>query len=92
MFKSYLLKKPIGLDLYYGKAGHSVNLIGYKKIMEGDSVLVDMSQKEWVKFEKGNPLIGATAWITKDSNSANLGTTRVWLYYYRKLVEFNENI
>ncbi len=73
MFKSYLLKKPIGLDLYYGKAGHSVNLIGYKKIMEGDSVLVDMSQKEWVKFEKGNPLIGATAWITKDSNSANWG-------------------
>lgn len=71
--KANLLKAPICLDVFLKDWGHSVVLAGYKKIKEGDRIQIHMPQEQWIEIEPGNPLIGSTAWLIRNSMGNDWG-------------------
>lgn len=64
--KKELFKAPLAFGL--SSWWHCLVLTGYKTIQEGDSIYVETSSKrEWITIGSGNPLIGTTAWLIKNS-------------------------
>lgn len=64
---------PISGGLY--DWAHAMTLVGYKVVEEGDKFYYrDLSLKRyWITIEAGNPLIGKTVWIFKNSWSSRFG-------------------
>lgn len=64
---------PISGGLY--DWAHAMTLVGYKVVEEGDKFYYrDLNLKRyWITIEAGNPLIGKTVWIFKNSWSSRFG-------------------
>lgn len=68
--KGLVHKAPLALSV--ASWGHAVTLVGYKVLEVGDRFYVKATSgeteiREWITIEEGNPFIGATAWIVKNS-------------------------
>jgi uncharacterized repeat protein (TIGR02543 family) len=64
--KGLVLKGPVSLAI--SSWGHAIGLVGYKTIQEGDRIYIQNSGDErWVDIPEGDPLIGRTAWLIKNS-------------------------
>lgn len=68
--KSLVHKAPLALSV--ASWGHAVTLVGYKVLEAGDRFYVKATSgetaiREWITIEEGDPLIGSTAWIVKNS-------------------------
>jgi uncharacterized protein (TIGR02145 family) len=64
--KKLLIRGPVSLAI--ASWNHAVTLVGYKTIQEGDPVYQKTDSKdEWITIPPGDPLIGQTSWLIKNS-------------------------
>jgi uncharacterized protein (TIGR02145 family) len=64
--KKLLLGRPVALSI--GSWYHAVTLVGYKMLREGDRIYEkEESNDKWFEIGPGDPLIGQTAWLVKNS-------------------------
>jgi len=70
--KKLLLSGPVALSI--ASWNHAVALVGYKIIREGDEIYVKAETRdEWFTIGPGDPLIGQTAWLVKNSYGSYFG-------------------
>ncbi len=70
--KKLLLSGPVALSI--ASWNHAVTLVGYKIIKEGDKIYEkEESNDKWFIISPGDPLIGQTAWLVKNSYGPYFG-------------------
>ncbi len=70
--KKLLLSGPVALSI--ASWNHAVTLVGYKIIKEGDKIYEkEESNDKWFTVSPGDPLIGQTAWLIKNSYGPYFG-------------------
>jgi len=64
--KKLLIKGPVSISI--AAWNHAVTLVGYRIIREGDLIYWKTDLKdEWISIPAGDPLIGQTSWLIKNS-------------------------
>jgi hypothetical protein len=78
--KSIIEHGPLKATSYTWFAGqnsietaHAITLLGFGQINEGDTIHVNTGMEPDIIVEAGNPFIGATYWICKNSYGPNFG-------------------
>ncbi len=69
--KKCLLQTPVCFGIR--KWRHVVVVVGYTKIKEGDRVVMDYNSDINLTVPAGHPLVGATAWLLKNSRGTGYG-------------------
>ena len=71
--KGMVFKSPItfGISPWW----HVIVLVGYKEVKVGDRIYLRTSSDtpQWITIEEGNPLVGSTAWLIKNSYGNTFG-------------------
>lgn len=69
--KKCLLRAPVCFGIR--KWLHVVVVVGYKKVKEGDRIVMDYDSDISLTVPEGHPLVGATAWLLKNSRGTGYG-------------------
>jgi uncharacterized protein (TIGR02145 family) len=70
--KKLILSGPVALSI--ASWNHAVTLVGFKIIKEGDRIYEkEESNDKWFTISPGDPLIGQTAWLVKNSYGPYFG-------------------
>jgi uncharacterized protein (TIGR02145 family) len=70
--KKLIISGPVALSI--ASWNHAVTLIGYRIIKEGDKIYEkEESNDKWFTVSPGDPLIGQTAWLVKNSYGPYFG-------------------
>lgn len=70
--KKLLLSRPVALSI--ASWNHAVTLVGYKILKQGDTIYEKAeSIDKWFIISPGDPLIGQTAWLMKNSYGPYFG-------------------
>ncbi len=70
--KKYIINGATAISVSFWK--HALTLVGYKVLEEGDSIFIKTNDLESCKkIPEGDPLIGQTAWLCKNSWSKQWG-------------------
>ena len=65
--KKIVMRAPTTFEI--GTWSHALVLVGFKTIQEGEKIYIQTSLNtgSWITINQGNPYIGTTAWILKNS-------------------------
>ncbi|MBE9466969.1 MAG: hypothetical protein IMY72_01455 [Bacteroidetes bacterium] len=71
--KAIIKYGPLSAAMMHSSGGHSMALIGFGVIEEGDTIQSGTGWDPDIIVQEGNSLVGATYWIFKNSGGPNFG-------------------